>query len=147
MSKEPLHPLHIPDDTSDTGVFGWMLESIVRSYALRLAGIIALLGATVAARRVDAPTAPRIARVVLGVLAFPRLLERPRRVRAAHVAAQVLAAQPAVGAHRGFGAGVRRVARRRRTPGLRRRAPRTFGEGVLRAHSGDTDEGDPWRVR
>jgi hypothetical protein len=74
MSKEPLHPLHIPDDTSDTGVFGWMLESIVRSYALRLAGIIALLGATVAALRVDAPTAPRIALVLLGVLAAFALL-------------------------------------------------------------------------
>ena len=74
MSKEPLHPLHIPDDTSDTGVFGWMLESIVRSYALRLAGIIALLGATVAALRVDAPPAPRIALVVLGVLAAFALL-------------------------------------------------------------------------
>jgi uncharacterized membrane-anchored protein len=74
MSKEPLHPLHIPDDTSDTGVFGWMLESIVRSYALRLAGIIALLGATVAALRVDAPPAPRIALVVLGVVAAFALL-------------------------------------------------------------------------
>jgi hypothetical protein len=74
MSKEPLHPLHIPDDTSDTGVFGWMLESIVRSYALRLAGIIALLGATVAALRVDAPAAPRIAAVVIGVLAAFALL-------------------------------------------------------------------------
>lgn len=74
MSKEPLHPLHIPDDTSDTGVFGWMLESVVRSYALRLAGIIALLGATVAALRVDAPPAPRIALVVLGVLAAFALL-------------------------------------------------------------------------
>lgn len=46
----------------------------MRSYALRLAGIIALLGATLAALRVDAPAAPRIALVVLGVLAAFALL-------------------------------------------------------------------------
>jgi hypothetical protein len=79
MSKEPLHPLHIPDDTSDTGVFGWMLESVARSYALRLAGLIALLGATVAVLRVDAPAAPRIAAVVLGVLAAVALLRSQLR--------------------------------------------------------------------
>lgn len=68
MSKEPLHPLDIPEDTSSTGVVGWMFESVARSFALRLAALVALLGAAVAAVRVDAPPAPRLAAVVLGIL-------------------------------------------------------------------------------
>lgn len=68
MSKEPLHPLDIPEDTSSTGVVGWMFESVARSFALRLGALVALLGAAVAAVRVDAPPAPRLAAVVLGIL-------------------------------------------------------------------------------
>lgn len=77
MSNEPLHPLDIPEDTSKAGLAGWMLESIVRSYALRLAGLIALLGATVAALRADAPTGPRVAAIVVGVgVAFLLLISQ-----------------------------------------------------------------------
>ncbi|UUZ61522.1 hypothetical protein [Nocardioides sp. B-3] len=82
MTKKPLHPLDIPDDTSNAGLAGWMFESITRSYALRLAGIIALLGATVAALSPDAPTAPRVATIVLGVaVTFALLISQLRSWR------------------------------------------------------------------
>ncbi|RYB94503.1 hypothetical protein EUA93_09200 [Nocardioides oleivorans] len=67
MAEEPLNPLEIPDDTTKAGLAGWMLESVARSYALRLAALVALLGATIAALSPDAPAGPRIAMVVVGV--------------------------------------------------------------------------------
>ena len=77
MTKKPLHPLQIPDDTTSAGAAGWMLESVARSYALRLAGIIALLGATVAALSPSPPPVPRVAAVVAGVaVAFTLLLSQ-----------------------------------------------------------------------
>lgn len=99
MSKEPLHPLDIPEDTSNTGVFGWMLESVVRSYALRLAALIALLGATVAAVQADAPAGPRIAAVVLGVVvAFALLVSQLRSWRRSFQWALILGSALACGA-------------------------------------------------
>lgn len=74
MTDNHRHPLEIPDDTTSTGVAGWMLESVARSYALRLAGILALLGATVAALSPDAPPAPRVAAIVVGIALAVALL-------------------------------------------------------------------------
>jgi hypothetical protein len=67
VAKEPLHPLDIPDDTTKAGLARWMLESAARGYALRLAALVALLGATIAALSADAPAGPRIATIVVGV--------------------------------------------------------------------------------
>ena len=74
---EPLHPLEIPDDTGKAGLVGWMLESVARSIALRLAGIVALLAAIVAALSTDAPAGWRVAAILLGVgLTFALLVSQ-----------------------------------------------------------------------
>ncbi len=77
--RKRLHPLEIPDDTSNAGVAGWMVESITRSYSLRLAGIVALLSAVVAAMSPGAPGGVRIATIVCGVaLTFALLFSQLR---------------------------------------------------------------------
>ena len=77
MGGDPLHPLDIPEETSNAGVFGWMAESLGRSYALRLAAFVALLSAVVAALSSDAPGALRVATIVVGVaLTFALLLSQ-----------------------------------------------------------------------
>ncbi len=68
MSRAPLDPKDIPDDTTTPQAFGWMAESLARSYALRLAGILALLGALIAAMQPQLGAGPRIATMVIGVL-------------------------------------------------------------------------------
>lgn len=81
---EPLHPMAIPEDTTNTGVFGWMFESVARSFGLRLAALVALIGAAGAAVSTDAPPLLRVVAILVGVsAAFVLLISQlnawPRR--------------------------------------------------------------------
>lgn len=67
----------IPEDTTKTGVFGWIFESVARSFSLRLAGLVALIGAAGAAVSGGAPPALRIVTILVGIsLTFALLVSQ-----------------------------------------------------------------------
>jgi hypothetical protein len=66
MTREPLHPLDIPEDTTHTGLAGWITESLARSLMLRFAALLAIGGGTLGLVADLAPALTRASAAVCG---------------------------------------------------------------------------------
>lgn len=72
---DPLPPHDIPDDTTALGLVGWIGESLLRSFALRLAALTSLLTVPITVAVSDgAPVPARVGLVLVGVVSALALL-------------------------------------------------------------------------